>query len=123
MRVGDAVGDADLLVRAAALDDVGRGRSGRIVKSSWTANTIDSCARGAQRPGLGAGADLERLGGGRAEAHPQRRPRGGGAVQLDAEQVEQRDVELVGDPPRRSIASPVIHANSSISVMPGRGRR
>ena len=55
--------------------------------------------RGAQRPDLGGRRrDLDRLLGGRGEPEADLRARGGRSMELDSEQLEQRDVELVRDP-------------------------
>ena len=97
LRMRLAVGHADVLDLPAALQHVGgRARAGGIVKSSRTWKTIAS-SRAVR--GVPTSVSPPRMMSGSAGGSTRRKRRSvcGGArpVELDAEQLEQRDVELV----------------------------
>ena len=96
---GRAAGDPDVLDRSLALDGVrtgGEDGDGEVLDGLEHDRLLGGRAHGAD---LGAeGRDGDRLDGRRAQAEPQLGGRGRRRRQADAEQLEQRQMQLVGHP-------------------------
>ena len=96
LRARRAVGQADVLDLVGALDDVGARAHRRDDEVLVDLEDDRLLVRGARGRDLRlAAGDLDRLLGRAGEPEAHRGARGARAVELDAEQVQQRDVELV----------------------------
>ena len=93
--LGGPVGEPDALDLAAALEHVGGRDGGGHFEGLVDLEDDRLVGRRARGADLGAGVDPQRLGGDLRQAEAQGRLGGARAVQADAEQLEQRDVELV----------------------------